>query len=611
MRIVSFLIQNFRNLRRAECTDVPDMMIVCGGNGCGKSSLLEALMTAKEHAGAYGHFRFDPKSVSADAEKATIKVVVSFSDLEREFVKTTYNQECPEEDEIEIEILKGGSGRVLKRSGPTHQLFTYYSTAKGSPGFFDYITAHRQTQKQELANWDASFLSDDRAKQTLAGTQNKFQQTKQYLAGLKMRDLQELQRSLISGTEKASDSLADIRETFDRFFAPLKFKDVFLDRSPFGFVIETPSGEIDIDDLSSGEKEIFNIFVRFHQLKPQAAVILFDEADAHLHPDLERRYLRELKRVAEGNQIILTTHSPEMMIEAGSESLFTIHRRQTSSDDNQLRRVTPSDNLHGVLSELMGTRGLISFNQRVVFIEGEEASADREIYEALFPPSEYNISFVPAGNSSTVRKTAERVNALLTSAISFQNYFCIVDKDIERGEDDPTGGSRIFRLPVYHVENFLLDEELIFCITQQMLGSKCPYSSKEEVTLELERLVLMDQHLLPYSKAVLDAEIAKVAKQAHDAVWKRQFGVVKIEVPGFDETKEKCKTALTAAIAEGTWRNDVKGRDLLKAYCSRVQLKYEHFRNSVIASLPAPPAALMEIIAKIDAQAARERGPTC
>ena len=55
-------------------------------------------------------------------------------------------------------------------------------------------------------------------------------------------------------------------------------------------------GEIDIDDLSSGEKEIFNIFVRFHQLNPHESVILFDEADAHLHPDLERRYLQELKR---------------------------------------------------------------------------------------------------------------------------------------------------------------------------------------------------------------------------------------------------------------------------------------------------------------------------
>src|SRR5690606_22169164 len=105
---------------------------------------------------------------------------------------------------------------------------------------------------------------------------------------------------------------------------------------------------------------------------------------------------------------------------------------------NQLQRVTANEGLHSTLSELMGSRGLISFNQRIVFIEGESASADREVYEAFFPPSEHNISFVPAGNSATVRKTAERVNALLTSAISFQQYYCIIDHDIDRGEADPS-----------------------------------------------------------------------------------------------------------------------------------------------------------------------------
>lgn len=600
MRIVSFHIENFKNLKLAQCSNVPDFMIICGGNGCGKSSLLEALMTAKEHAGAYGQFQFDSKAVSADAEKATIRVTVSFSEIEKQFVKDTYNQDCPDQDDIEIEIMKGGHARALKRSGPTKQLLSYYSAAKGSPGFFDYITAHRQTQKQALKSWDASFLSDERAKQTLAGVQNKFQQTKQYLAGLKMHDLQELQRSINEGQILQIDSLTEIRQTFNRFFAPLRFKDVYLERSPFGFVVETPAGEIDIDDLSSGEKEIFNIFVRFHQLNPQAAVILFDEADAHLHPDLERRYLRELKRIAEGNQVILTTHSPEMMVEAGSESLYTIHKTQTPQDDNQLKRVTASDNLHGVLAELMGSRGLISFNQRVVFIEGEEASADREIYEALFPPSEFNISFVPAGNSSTVRKTAERVNALLTSSVSFQQYFCIVDHDIERGEADPTGGSRLFRLPVYHVENFLLDEKLIFDVTKQMLGLMCPFSTEQEVEEELKRLALTDQHVLPYTKAVLDAEISSAARAAHDAVWKNKLSDLSVQVPSFEDTKENCKEVLNGVLSDGTWKSRVKGRDLLKAYCSLNGLKYAHFRNSIISNIQNPPQELVNIINKID-----------
>lgn len=601
MKLLSFRVENYRNLRLAECLDVPNFMIICGGNGCGKSSLLEALMTAKEHAGAYGNFAFDPKAVSANADKASISIRLAFSEQEREFVKRLYSVDCPETDDIEIEIAKGGNARAIKRSKPASRLLSHYSAREGSPGFFDYITAHRQTRKQDLNNWDATFLSDESAKQTLAGVNNKFQQTKQYLAGLKMSDLQRLQTSLSAGEPQRFDSLKEIRATFDRFFAPLTFKDVYLDRSPFGFVVSTPAGEIDIDDLSSGEKEIFNIFVRFHQLHPNGAVILFDEADAHLHPDLERRYLQELRRIVKDNQILLTTHSPEMMIAAGSDALYTILKEAPATEGNQLQRVTANEGLHSTLSELMGSRGLISFNQRIVFIEGESASADREVYEAFFPPSEHNISFVPAGNSATVRKTAERVNALLTSAISFQQYYCIIDHDIDRGEADPSGGRRLFRLPVYHVENYLLDPVAIFAVTSQLLGRQSPLSSSQDVEALLKELVLDDGHLLPFTRAILDAEISKVAKRAHDAVFSGKTEGLELKVPSFEEAKVAARTALEASLQNGTWAARVKGRDLLKSFAAKVGIRYEHLKNSVISTFKAPPADLQAIMSRIKA----------
>ncbi len=148
MRILSFRIENFRNLQLAECTNPPDFMVICGGNGCGKSALLEALMTAKEYAGAYGNFPFDPRAVSADTTKATIIMALSFAENERLFVKDKFHQECTETEEVIIEIDKITGGRVLKRSPATHQLLSYYSHAAGSLGFFDYIGSYRQTRKK-------------------------------------------------------------------------------------------------------------------------------------------------------------------------------------------------------------------------------------------------------------------------------------------------------------------------------------------------------------------------------------------------------------------------------------------------------------------------------
>ena len=380
----------------------------------------------------------------------------------------------------------------------------------------------------------------------------------------------------------------------------MKLKDVFIDKSPFEFVISTHAGDIDIDDLSSGEKEILNIFIRFHQLKPNGAVILFDEADAHLHPDLERRYLEVLRQLGKGNQLLLTTHSPEMMIAAGTDALYTILKEPPENGGNQLVRVTHNEHLHSVLSELMGARGIVSFNQRIVFIEGEDASADREIYEVAYPPGKYNISFVPAGNSATVRKTAEQVNALLTTSMGFQQYFSIVDGDIERVESDPTKGRRLFRLPVYHVENLLLNDKEILEVTRSMKGSKCHYNTADDVSKDLQKLVLSEAHLKPYARALLDARIAKAAKEAYDAVFQnRANSTVQSARVEFSDIEAEARAILKSTLENDTWRAKCKGRNLLKAYCGQHGLKYEHFRNLLIDRIKTPPKALADIMGHI------------
>ena len=596
MRITYFKIENFRNIKLAECNNPPDFIVICGGNGCGKSAFLQALMTAKEHAGSYGHFTHDPRAVSADATKATISMTLSFSDAERDFVKERqWGGDCPAQDEVIVEIEKGGRGKAIKRSTPVHNLLGWYSRQYfNSPGFFDFIEAYRLSPKKQLSTWDAASLSDDRAKYTLgAQGSEKFQFTKEYLASLVMQDLQEIQRAQRHGQVNIPDSVKPIRDFFNGFFAPMIFKEIRIDVSPFQYIIGTPRGDIDIDDLSGGEKEVLNMFIRFHQMNPKGSVVLFDEADAHLHPDLERRYLEVLRTLGKGNQLWITTHSPEMMIAAGSESLYTILKEPIVAGGNQFVRVTNDELLHDVLSEIMGSRGLVSFNQRIVFIEGEESSTDREIYEKFYPPGQYNVSFVPAGNSATVRKTAEQVNYLLSNPLGFQEYYSIVDGDIERAENMATT-SKLFQLPVYHIENFLINTELILETAKEMLGSACPYGSALEIETELKNLILQDHHFKSFTKALHDAKIAKLAKEAHDSIYKGS--AQQLTIPKFADTEIEAKSILNEYLEKEQWQKRCKGRDLLKAFCGKHDLKYQHFRNSLIAKMKEPPESLNEIM---------------
>jgi len=609
MKIKNFRIENFRNIKLAECRNPPDFMVICGGNGCGKSALLQALMTAKEHAGSYGNFDFDSKCVSADAQKAIISMCLEFTDIERQFVRERHwGGECPQEDSIIVEIEKNGSGKVIKRSSPTHNLLGWYSRKDfNAPGFFDYFEAHRNPAKNTLSNWDASFLSDNNAKSTLSTSgRNKFQFTKQYLAGLKMRDLQNIQTSQMEGKLLLKDSLKDIREFFNCFFSPMKFIDVRINTSPFQFIIRTPRGDIDIDDLSSGEKEILNTFIRFHQLQYKDAVILFDEADAHLHPDLERRYLEVLRKIGKGNQLWITTHSPEMMMAAGSESLYTILKEPITPDGNQFVRVTDNDQLHSALSEVMGSRGLVSFNQRIIFIEGEESSIDRELYENFYPPGVHNVSFVPAGNSATVRKTAERVNELLTSSITFQQYYAIIDGDIERSIDPPLTG-RLYKLPVYHVENFLLDSRVILEVCKEMLRANCPYAVHDDVTRMLKTIILEDNHLNAFTNALREAKWATLAKQVCEGLYNgNSYQMPKLE---FCTVKSEAKQLLEKSISTDEWRSKCKGREVLKAFCSKHQVKYEIFRNLILSKMASPPEGLSTIMDRILNSHRSDNGP--
>jgi hypothetical protein len=247
----------------------------------------------------------------------------------------------------------------------------------------------------------------------------------------------------------------------------------------------------------------------------------------------------------------------------------------------------------------MGSRGLVSFNQRIVFIEGSDSSADRDVYEAFYPPSVYNVSFVPAGDSATVQKTAERVNALLSSSCDFQHYYSIVDGDIPRSLDPPNGTTgRLFRLPVYHVENFLLASDAIFGVTAQLLGRKCPYAGPGEVEAELKGIVVSSEHVRAYAKALLDSQLAVAAKAAYDSIYS-PANASPASRPNFRDAEVEASKQLQLAVKENTWHKRCKGRDVLKQFCSRHNFTYVHFRNLLIRAINNPPDELSRIMDEI------------
>jgi len=255
----------------------------------------------------------------------------------------------------------------------------------------------------------------------------------------------------------------------------------------------------------------------------------------------------------------------------------------------RLLGVAQGEHMIAISADMAEPRRVGRSKTRIIFIEGEQYSADIEIYGAAYPPSKHNIRFVPVGNSDTVRTMVEQFNKSVREHIDFQKVFGIIDGDIECVQSEPKEGESLFRLPVYHVENLLLDENKILEVTRSLMGLQCPYTKAGEVLEDLKKLVLLEAHLRSYTGALLDARKAEVFKQ--QIVSPKKFE--------YNEIEEEARRLLESSVADGTWRAKCKGRELLKAYCGKHGLTYKYIRNTLIDKLTAPPKELSEIMIHI------------
>jgi len=133
-----------------------------------------------------------------------------------------------------------------------------------------------------------------------------------------------------------------------------------------------------------------------------------------------------------------------------------------------------------------------------------------------------------------------------------------------------------------------------------LLGNKCVYTTKQDLDSELKRLVLEDTHLKPYTRAILDARVAKAAKDAYDVIFQtKSTDTIQPLNLDFTSIQVEARATLEKSINEDTWRSKCKGRDLLRAFCTSHGITYDHFRNVLISNLLEPPKALADIINEI------------
>lgn len=176
----------------------------------------------------------------------------------------------------------------------------------------------------------------------------------------------------------------EINEIFENLSINVKVEDISQDGRNIPIFTNSSGDEFDINELSSGEKQLFLRTLAIKMLNPENSIILIDEPELSLHPKWQQRIVDVYRKIGKNNQIIIATHSPHILGSVRKENIMLLDK-----DDDGKIVVRTGDELYDsygqptdrVLKDIMG---LQTTRNPKVFKLLEEAGelVDKNEYES-------------------------------------------------------------------------------------------------------------------------------------------------------------------------------------------------------------------------------------
>jgi len=263
---------------------------------------------------------------------------------------------------------------------------------------------------------------------------------------------------------------------------------------------------VDLDDLSSGEKSIVQMFYPLIEREIKALIkdielvaaptarpescVLIDEPELHLHPNLQLKVLDYLRVITSKQpvQVIVATHSPTVAEAASFEELFLLRPTElVGSDENQLVRVASDEDRLATLRSLFGSVHNLTSMLPVIVVEsvGTEqgrAVPDRQLYRALHPAFDRATLIAGGGKRECIALRRALKPALAEFAPALR-VIALLDKDcaslVEEGVE---------LLSVSMIENFLLDPDVIYEAIESV-RARTPFKTVDDVATALDAIL--------------------------------------------------------------------------------------------------------------------------
>lgn len=346
-----------------EMKSEPGLNLICGGNGIGKTTILEALVACfsegsqhklkRRQSAEYGsvHLQY-----LADTESRIVNLKIEKFDPEQG--DYTHYQHGLGENIVNVRAIRDFSymRQVSISRDPDFNQQAFGHKAAGDP------------QPSEIKSW------------------------------LTNRYLLRPHADKSSWTNQMKSNLLTAERVFSILDERVSLSEV--DVRTFDVMVSTPNGVIPFEFLSSGFRSTFSLLlgilkeIEFRKLEVAAedfsGVILIDELDLHLHPTWQQQIGGILKRTFPRAQIIATTHSPHIIQAAQPEEVIAL----IAQDDGRVKpRLVPQSKfgylgwtIEEVLEDIMGvedTRTSVFRAAMHDFDSAIEAEEETKIKDAL------------------------------------------------------------------------------------------------------------------------------------------------------------------------------------------------------------------------------------
>ena len=476
MKIKSIKLTNFKRFTKLKIKEIPEtakLVVMIGPNGCGKSSVFDALKLYI-YSSHYGDDLEMPNHYYQTVD-----------------YYTKSNQP-----------RYGSSYHKQKHQSPSQRMESYeyafaYSVPPSGDNYELYVEFHRQTELPPLYMLDKSVHVRTAYRNSPAalpyiinrvhpmeerGLFSLIENDEVFASNYWKLAFQWLERSSEIGEHEGSvdkfrdETLKKLQGAISRLFTDkqlvLKNLGNPLDGDIFQFDKGT-SQRFPFHNLASGEKAVLDLLLDIIVTKAEydETIICIDEPEAHIHTKLQGQLLKELYNlISDNSQLWIATHSIGMVRKAqdlwreNPDSVVFLDfgdEKLNFDDEATIKPTSPNSDFWARTYEIaLGDLAELVLTERTVFCEGKQFDAD--CYRNIFKTTHPELRFDSLGSKGEVEKTVKAANLALGKMSKAAKVIGIVDRDKATDVDierDAEEGIRTLSWTT--IESYLLDDEVL------------------------------------------------------------------------------------------------------------------------------------------------------